>query len=74
MIQPRLLSRDEAATYCGVSVPTFVAECPVIPLKIRNRVLYDRKAIDLWLDSKLPAQPTLGETDWAGRLDGGHAN
>lgn len=47
---PRLLSPDQAAAYCGVSAPTFAAWCPVEPLRLGKRVLYDRRKIDLWLD------------------------
>lgn len=50
-IEPRLLSSEQAARYCGVSVPTFEGWCPVKPIRERNRVLYDRVKIDRWLDS-----------------------
>lgn len=56
-LEPRLLSRELAAGYCSLSVPTFEAECPVIPVRIRTRVLYDRLALDRWLDSLGPKQP-----------------
>jgi hypothetical protein len=69
-IEPRLLSRDMAARYCGLSVPIFESECPVIPVRIRTRVLYDRAAIDAWLDSLTPkpAQSSPGDR-WLGKLD-----
>src|ERR1039458_660254 len=28
-VVPRLLTRHQAAAYCGVSVPTFVSVCPI---------------------------------------------
>jgi len=69
-LEPRLLSREQAAGYCGVSVPTFEAECPVIPVRIRTRVLYDRAAIDRWLDTLTEKTPELGSSEyWRGRLD-----
>ena len=50
-LEPRLLSRELAAAYCGLSVPTFETTCPVRAVRFRSRVLYDRRAIDRWLDS-----------------------
>lgn len=73
-IEPRLLSREQAATYCGLSVPTFEAQCPVPSLRIRSRVLYDRHRIDRWLDSLSPDSPKSGSgQDWGAKLDGPHA-
>lgn len=69
IIAPRLLSADAAADYCGISAPTFKAECPVIPIKIRTRVLYDRHEIDRWIDSRLPSQPKLSRDKWLKRLE-----
>ena len=74
-IEPRLLSREQAANYCGLSLPTFQAECPVIPIKIRTRILYDRQEIDRWIDSKGPAQPELPTgKDWLRLLDNADAD
>lgn len=72
--EPRLFSREQAAGYCGLSIPTFEGACPVTPVIIRSRVLYDRKALDRWLDSLTPAPTELGSESWAGRLDGGRAD
>ena len=71
-LEPRLLSRDMAAAYCGVSVPTFEAWCPVIPIRESNRVLYDRAKIDRWLDSLGPEAPKSAP-DLAGKLRDAHA-
>jgi hypothetical protein len=71
---PRLLNRDDAATYCGMSGPTFASECPVIPIKIRTRVLYDRLQIDRWIDSLAVNRPqSVSREDLLGRLDHAHA-
>ena len=68
--EPRLLSREEAATYCGLSIPTFMSACPVIPIKIRTRVLYDRRAVDAWLDTLSANQPqSSSREEWLRRLD-----
>jgi hypothetical protein len=67
---PRLLSREAAAAYCGVGPETFEQRVGVTPLKcFGNRILYDRVALDLWLDqqSGLPAPGATG-IDWSQRL------
>jgi hypothetical protein len=50
---PRLLTPDQAAAYCGVGRENFEARVGVPPVKLfGNRVLYDVKALDKWLDEK----------------------
>lgn len=49
-VEPRMLSRDQAASYCGLSLRTFKAVCPVAPVRMKRRVLYDKRQIDGWLD------------------------
>ncbi len=74
---PRMLSREEAATYVGVSPTLFDAEVAggMWPQPIRRgaaggRVTWDRCALDNALDSlahvepQSPAGPTLGELTW----------
>ncbi len=53
-ITPRLLSREAAAAYCGIS-PTLFDEhiVPDVPaLRIGARVLWDIKKLDRWLDEQ----------------------
>jgi hypothetical protein len=45
----RGLSKDEAAEYCGVSVNTLGRHGPT-PTKIGDRIVYDRRVLDRWLD------------------------
>ena len=45
----RGLSKDEAAEYCGVSVNTLGRYGPT-PTKIGDRIIYDRRVLDRWLD------------------------
>lgn len=47
----RMLSVEQAAEYCGLSANTFRARITVHPVQIGRRVLYDRAALDRWLDS-----------------------
>ena len=52
-LTPRLLTVEQAAAYCGVGRDNFEARVGVRPLKLfGNRVLYDRVAIDRWLDEQ----------------------
>lgn len=48
----RLLAHQQAAEYCGMSVPHFDAHvAPHVPaLDFGRKLLWDKKAIDLWLD------------------------
>ena len=74
-ISPRMLSQEQAASYCGVSVPTFTSECPVQAVRMRHRVLYDRQLIDRWLDSLSGGGDEIfNEKDWLRRLDDAHAS
>lgn len=47
---PRLLDRRDAAEYCGVSVNHFLTYCPVTPVGLGSKKLWDRYVIDNWLD------------------------
>ena len=49
-IPKRGLSLAEAAEYCGVSDKTLQRHGPE-PSKIGERVVYDRRVLDRWLDS-----------------------
>lgn len=48
---PRLLSRQQAAEYLGVSSDTFERICPVQPVDLEMRGLrFDREKLDAWID------------------------
>ena len=47
---PRLLDRQMAAAYCSVSVNHFFAHVHVAPVELGAKKLWDRCAIDAWLD------------------------
>lgn len=50
---PRLLTAEQAAAYCGVGRDNFEARVGVSPLRcFGNRILYDRVALDRWLDQQ----------------------
>ena len=51
VVNKRMLSKGEAAHYCGLGVKRFDAECPVRPVRIVGRDLWDIHELDIWLDS-----------------------
>jgi hypothetical protein len=57
-IPRRGLSLDEAAEYCGIGAKTLQRHGPE-PVRIGDRVVYDRVALDAWLDGLIcpPAAP-----------------
>lgn len=50
----RLLTSQEAADYCCMSIPTFKRVCTVAPLKLgegtRALLRYDVQSLDEWID------------------------
>ena len=70
-IVPRLLTRQEAATYCGVSVPTFEGICPVKAIALGNGKRlerFDRVSLDKWISSLAPGGPGMSK-DWLAELE-----
>jgi hypothetical protein len=70
---PRLLSREQAAAYCGVCVPTFASVCPIKAVALgRGKRLerFDRISLDQWIDSLGSKEPTSRE-DWLNKWDQG---
>lgn len=54
-LPPRLLSRDQAAEYCGgISLPLFddTIGKEVPPIELHSRKLWDVRALDHYLDEK----------------------
>jgi hypothetical protein len=51
---PRLLTREQAATYCGVSPAHFTETIgkEVPPVKVRAALRWDRVVLDRWIDQK----------------------
>ncbi len=64
----RLLSISEAATYCCVGVTTFNAEVRprVPPIKIGKRRVWDKVALNRWIDAQSGSEATSGDDfgDW----------
>ena len=52
-IAPRLLTKSQAAAYCGLAPETFTVTCPVTPISLGVGVRmrrYDLHEIDKWID------------------------
>jgi hypothetical protein len=63
-MDPRLLDRAEAAAYCGVSINHFLAHVPVAPRLIGKKRLWDRAAIDKWLDAPATQADARPASEW----------
>jgi hypothetical protein len=71
---PRLLTREQAAAYCSVSVRTFTGLCPVQPIALgasKRLQRYDVRAIDQWIDT-IGSDHTLTGKDWLKTLEVEH--
>lgn len=70
-IVPRLLTRREAAAYCGVSVPTFEGICPIKPIALghgKRLERFDRLSLDMWISSLAYSGPQTSK-DWLAELE-----
>lgn len=59
-LAPRLLTKTEAAAYCGVSVPIFSEVCAVNPISLGEGVRlkrWDVRDLDEWIDRKAGRSP-----------------
>jgi predicted DNA-binding transcriptional regulator AlpA len=66
----RLLTRQQAAAYCGVSVPTFDGICPIKPVALgtgKRLERFDRISLDRWINSLTPGQ-LPNSKDWLAEL------
>jgi hypothetical protein len=59
-VPKRGFSLEEAAEYCGVSKNTMTRHGPS-PVKIGDRIIFDRRALDRWLDQLAGAESETTE-------------
>ncbi len=73
LITPRLMTRQQAASYCGMSLPTFQATCPVTPLTLgdsKRLERYDVRMLDKWIDHlSNGATPSSPQEKWLGLVE-----
>lgn len=68
---PRLLTQAQAAAYCGVSPNFFAANVAIQATQIGGLKLYDRHALDRWIDA-LGHGTVDAHSIWLERLDADH--
>jgi hypothetical protein len=71
MLGQRLLTRAQAAAYCGVSVGSFLTLCPVRPIALgddKRLERYDIVALDEWIDGLKTNAAKCG-LDWLETMD-----
>ena len=66
-VEPRMLTKQEAADYCGCGVASFLRRCPVVPTSMGgdgrlNR--YDVRLLDVWIDSFVPSKDEADDDYW----------
>jgi hypothetical protein len=67
----RLLTKAEAASYCGLSLGVFSTLCPVRPIALGNDKRlerYDIVELNKWIDGLGSGSEKLGR-DWLGVMD-----
>jgi hypothetical protein len=67
----RLLTKAEAAAYCGVSVTAFQTVCPVRPIALgddKRLERFDIIALNEWIDGLGAESAELGR-DWLAVMD-----
>lgn len=66
-IPPRMLKKQQAADYCGLSPSAFLRVCPVSLTAMgpgERLARYDIKRLDAWLDTLGPTQATADAGSW----------
>jgi hypothetical protein len=61
------LSTADAAAYCGLKVRAFKRNIPLPPVKIGSAELWDRNALDAYIDGLQGSAPTAKPVDWVAR-------
>lgn len=69
VVEKRMLKQSEAASYTGLAVKHFKATCPVQPIELRpGTVLYDKRDLDVWIDSMKTGAELASQDAILGRL------
>lgn len=70
-VEPRLLNKVQAASYCGMHSTTFAANCTVRPVRVypgERGLRWDRFDLDRWIDSLRSGERHMTASDWLERL------
>ena len=68
---PRLLTRKQAAAYCGVSIAILNGRCPLRPIALgssKRLERYDVQRLDEWIDTFRQDDESI-DKDWLATLD-----
>jgi predicted DNA-binding transcriptional regulator AlpA len=72
---PRLLTKAQAASYCGMGIESFTMNCEVKPIRVRSGargLRWDIQDLDKWIDRLKENSSTDSEknVDWLAKFDG----
>lgn len=69
VVEKRMLSPIEAASYCGLASKHFKVLCPVVPISMGGKsALYDKRDLDQWIDSEKSGVEQSSHATILGRL------
>lgn len=69
VVEKRMLRPSEAASYSGLALKHFRADCPVQPVELRpGVVLYDKRDLDQWIDGLKDGVADMTHSEILGRL------
>ena len=69
----RLLTREQAAQYCGISLPTFLRLSPIPAVSLghgRRLDRYDLRGLDEWIDKLSTSCGEESDIDWLSQIGG----
>lgn len=69
VVEKRILSPSEAASYCGIPPRLFPKVCPVQPVQLAQKYQgYDKRDLDQWIEAEKSNSEVMGRNDILGRL------
>lgn len=70
VIDKRMLSASEAASYCGLPSKYFKTACPVQPVQLAQKYqLYDKRDLDQWIETEKEGFAQTSQEAILGRLE-----
>lgn len=69
VVDKRMLSAPEAASYCGLPAKHFNTVCPVPPVSLGGKFrLWDKRDLDQWIDTEKAGLTDASQSAILGRL------
>ena len=69
VVEKRMLSASEAASYCGLAAKHFKTLCPVPTVMMAGRFpLYDKRDLDQWIETEKTGAADASQAAILGRL------